>query len=85
MFRAMMLALCVPAAGCAAMAEFAVDVLNETAEALETVNDVAYTDVNSLSCTQLRDIRDYLVTLNLTEQGRSRLQQVQWEILQRCG
>ena len=67
------------------MGQIALGVLNETAEALETVNDVAYADVNSLSCTQLRDIRDYLVTLNLTEQGQARLQQVQWEILQRCG
>lgn len=85
MFRAIMLALCVPASGCAAMGQIALGVFNETAEALETVNDVAYADVNSLSCTQQRDIRDYLVTLNLTEQGQARLQQVQWEILQRCG
>ena len=85
MFRAVVLALCVAVAGCTAMAELALDVLNETAEALDAANDVAYTDVSSLSCTQLRDIRDYLVSLNLTEQGQARLNEVQWEILQRCG
>lgn len=85
MYRAIALALCVLAAGCTAMTELAVDVLSEAAETLETANDVAYTDVSSLSCTQLRDIRDYLTTLNLSEQGQARLQAVQWEILQRCG
>ena len=85
MFRAAILTVCILAAGCTAMTQLAVGVLTETAEALETANDVAYTDVSSLSCTQLRDIRDYLTTLNLTEQGQTRLQDVQWEILQRCG
>ena len=85
MFRAIILALCIPATGCTAMTELAVGVLTETAEALETANNVAYTDVSNLSCTQLRDIREYLTTLHLTEQGQARLQEVQWEILQRCG
>ena len=85
MFRAIILAVCILATGCTAMTQLAVGVLAETAEALETVNNVAYTDVNSLSCTQLRDIRDYLMTLHLNERGQTRLQEVHWEILQRCG
>ena len=85
MFRTAALAMCLATAGCTAMTELAVYALNETSEGLETVNNVAYADVSTLSCTQLRDIREYLSTLHLTEQGQARLQQVQWEILQRCG
>ena len=41
MFRAIILALCILSTGCTAMTQFAVGVLTETAEALETANNAA--------------------------------------------
>ena len=69
------------ASGCAEMAEsFAEGFI----EGVETTNRVAFDPPSTLSCTQLRDVRDYLSSRPLNEQGQARLDAVQWEILSRC-
>ena len=69
------------ASGCAEMAEsFAEGFI----DGLETTNRVAFDHPSTLSCAQLRDVRDYLSSRPLNEQGQARLDAVQWEILSRC-